>query len=65
MLKAQVETSSSGFAQMLVMKCDKHGPVKRLYSARPDPIFKALYPEFFSEVLGKEVKPEPKPSKWF
>ena len=63
-LEAQIEVSASGFAQMLVMKCTKHGPVKKLYSARPDPIFKALYPEFFKELVQAEIIPEPKPTRW-
>lgn len=63
MLKAQIEVSASGFAQMFVMKCSKHGPVKRLYSDRPTATFKALYPEFFKEEFG-EIVPEEKPTKW-
>jgi hypothetical protein len=63
-LEARVEVSASGFAQMLVLFCPTHGPVKRLYSAKPDAIFKALYPEFFKQALGKEIQQEPKPARW-
>lgn len=63
-LRAMIEVSASGFAQMLVMKCSRHGPVKRMYSDRPSGVFKALYPEFFSGEYG-EIKPEPKSTKWF
>jgi hypothetical protein len=62
-LESRIEVSANGFAQMMVQHCHKHGGVKRLYSARPDAIFKALYPEFFTEEFG-EIKPEPKPIKW-
>jgi hypothetical protein len=60
----QIEVSASGFAQMLVMKCPTHGPIKKLYSDRPSSTFKALYPEFFTEAVGAEILAEPKPTKW-
>lgn len=64
LLSAQIHVSASGFAQMLVLKCPTHGPIKRLYSDRPSAIFKALYPEFFTEMTGQPIAPEPKPTKW-
>lgn len=62
-LEARIEMSASGFAQMLVQFCPTHGPVKRLYSSRPDDVFKALYPEFFKDQFPGIIE-EPKPTKW-
>lgn len=63
MLEPRMEVSATGIAQMLVMFCSKHGPVKRLFSDKPTPTFKAMFPEFFEGEYGPIID-EPKPTKW-
>jgi DNA-directed RNA polymerase subunit RPC12/RpoP len=52
----QKEVSADGIAEMLVVKCPKCGPIKRLFNERPSPIFRRLYAEFFTG----ELKDPPK-----